>query len=298
MKNIKLNITIITVIILSIFLTTITYSTTVSSNTNPNSNNINNELSEQDDRSNNYLQSLSIEGYEIYPEFNKNTTTYYVVIPKTITSLNVLATPEIEDAKVKITGNTSLTKLENTIKVSVTAKNNRIKTYNIIVNKQDDNGLNLVELSIENANLTPEFYSGNYHYSTEIKTDTDYTDLIVNAKANKEDTEIEIIGNKNLEEGEHLITVMLKSGSDTTTYEISVNITKNNIITTVTEENKSFLQLATDKVKEFFSDSFRTIIFLSIIAFIILILVIIAIVKVVKNKKAHSNREKIKGRVK
>ena len=267
MKNIKLNITIITVIILVIFLgTTITYATSIDSNTD-NNNSVNNEISEQDDKSNNYLQSLSIEGYDIYPEFNKNTTTYYVVIPKTITSLNVLATPEIEDVKVKITGNTSLTKLENTIKVNVTAKNNRIKTYNIIVNKQDDNGLNLVELSIENANLTPEFYSGNYHYSTEIKTDTDYTDLIVNAKANKEDTEIEIIGNKNLEEGEHLITVMLKSGSDTTTYEISANIIKNNIITTVTEENKSFLQLATDKVKEFFSDSFRTIIFLSIIKF-------------------------------
>ncbi len=296
MKNIKICVAIITVIILSIFLeTSITYATTINKDIE---NDLNNELSEADNKSNNYLKSLSVEGYDIYPEFNKNTTNYYVVVPKTVTALNIVAIPEVEDANVKITGNTSLTKIENTIKINVTAKNKKIKTYNIIVDKQEDNGLNLVELNIENTNLSPEFDSGNYHYTADIITNTEYTDLVINTKANKENVNIEIIGNKNLEEGEHLITIILKSGNDTTTYEILANITKNTVVTTVIEKDESFINIASEKIKEFFSDDSNTIIVLSIIAILLFILVIVAIAKVVKNKKANKNRKKIKGRVK
>ena len=72
---------------------------------------------EAEDRKNNYLKSLSVEGYEISPEFNKNTTTYYLVVPTSITSINILAEAESENATTKITGNTSLRNKENTVKI-------------------------------------------------------------------------------------------------------------------------------------------------------------------------------------
>ena len=34
----------------------------------------------KNDRGNNYLESLLVEGYDLYPEFNKNILTYYVVL--------------------------------------------------------------------------------------------------------------------------------------------------------------------------------------------------------------------------
>ena len=40
-----------------------------------------NSVTEQDlEKSNKYLKELSVEGYEIFPKFNKNTLNYYVII--------------------------------------------------------------------------------------------------------------------------------------------------------------------------------------------------------------------------
>ena len=48
------------------------------------------------------LKSLNIENYEFYPEFNSNTTTYYLEIPKTQKSLDINCETNVEDADIKI----------------------------------------------------------------------------------------------------------------------------------------------------------------------------------------------------
>ena len=68
-----------------------------------------NELKEQ--RTNKYLSSLEIDGYELSPEFNKNTMEYYVIIPQDINSLDIVAEPEVEGAVVRISGNKNLKKM-------------------------------------------------------------------------------------------------------------------------------------------------------------------------------------------
>ena len=61
-------------------------------------------------KANKNLSELEVEGYEIFPEFNKNTINYYVIIPDGVTSLDINAEPEMEGAIVRISGNTKLTK--------------------------------------------------------------------------------------------------------------------------------------------------------------------------------------------
>ena len=96
--------------------------------------NVNATTSQTDnENTNNDLASLSITDYQISPEFNKNTRNYYVAIPTTISSVEVNAQAESAKATVKITGNTQLTKTENTIQIVVTSAKGRKKTYKIII---------------------------------------------------------------------------------------------------------------------------------------------------------------------
>ena len=60
--------------------------------------NINNE---QDVKNNNFLKSLTVTGYELTPEFNKNITTYYLVVPEDVKEVEVLAETEVEEASIK-----------------------------------------------------------------------------------------------------------------------------------------------------------------------------------------------------
>ena len=252
--------------------------------------NINNE---QDIKNNNFLKSLTVTGYELTPEFNKNITTYYLVVPEDVTEVEVLAEAEVEEASIKITGNTNLNRVENTIKVTVTSSSRKNKTYNIIATKQKDNGLSLESLAIENANLVPDFESNKYYYEIDFKSDKDKTDLNITASANQEGTTVEIFGDKGLEVGENLITIVLQNGSNTTTYEILANVTvEKTIITEV--KNDNFFAGIVNGVKDFFSNTSKTIAFLSVVAIILLILILCVIVKIIKNNKANKNKERLK----
>lgn len=253
--------------------------------------------SDAEDKKNNYLKSLSVEGYEISPEFNKNTMTYYLVVPTSITSVNVLAETESENATVKISGNTSLRSKENTVKVVVTAKNRTTKTYSIIVTRQDDNGLKLSSLRIEGGTFQEEFNESKYNYTVDALSTKDVTDLKIDATANVENAEIEIIGNTGLEAGVHLVTILLKSGSNVTTYEITVNLSvEKTIITEV--ENNSFAGKIKTTVTDFFKDENKTLAFLIAVAVVLFVFVLILIVKIKNKNKAEKNRENLVKRAK
>lgn len=282
----KLNI--ILGIVLSLFLI-------FSVNTNSLATNVSNEIKEE--RSNNYLKSLSVEGYEITPEFNKNINTYYLAVKDDVTSVNVFAESEIESASIKITGNSNLNKAENTIKVVVTSINKKTKTYNIIVNKQKDNGLNLTSLNIKGAEFLEEFDESKYYYTAKYLSNTDKTNLEIEATSNIEDAQIEILGATDLEYGENLVTIILKSGDNTTVYEVLVDITVERTIVTETKSDKPIDKIIM-KVQDFFSDSNKVIALLSVIAILLLILIISVIIKIIKTKRINKNKERLRSRAK
>ena len=61
------------------------------------------------------------------------------VLDPNITKLDVLATANVENAKVEVTGNTNLVKGENTITITVTSEDGKEKViYQILVNKDSD----------------------------------------------------------------------------------------------------------------------------------------------------------------
>ena len=216
--------------------------------------NVNATTSQTDnENTNNDLASLSITDYQISPEFNKNTRNYYVAIPTTISSVEVNAQAESAKATVKITGNTQLTKTENTIQIVVTSAKGRKKTYKIIATKQKENTLKLQSLEIKGATFSPAFDSSKYYYTAEMKINDDSKDITVEAVANNANAKIEVIGNKGIKAGENLVSVIVSDSRETTVYEILINATvEKTIISNV--ENNDKIQQVKNGVLEFFKD--------------------------------------------
>lgn len=87
--------------------------------------------------SNNNLKSLTIDGQNIEPAFNKDTTEYKLSLDQSVEKINVQASAESGKASVSGTGEKTLSQGENTIEVKVTAENGNEKVYKIIVTVED-----------------------------------------------------------------------------------------------------------------------------------------------------------------
>ena len=101
--------------------------------------------------SDNTLKSLSIEGYDLEPIFNKDTVEYKLTVDENIEKINVKAETNHNKASVKGIGEINLTSGENTIEVKVIAENGNEKIYKIIVNVTD---LNPIKVNIGNDEYT------------------------------------------------------------------------------------------------------------------------------------------------
>lgn len=90
--------------------------------------------------SDNYLKSLSIEGYKLYPKFNRQNDTYtiYVKNGEEITSLNITAEADNDTAKVEGTGTIEIAPEQKTVNIKVTAENGNLKVYTINIENKDE----------------------------------------------------------------------------------------------------------------------------------------------------------------
>lgn len=89
--------------------------------------------------SDNNLKSLSVDGFDITPVFNKNTLEYSVTLKPTTTSIKVNATVNDSKAKLSGVGDIEVKEGTNQINVVVTAENGTSKTYviNAVVPEKD-----------------------------------------------------------------------------------------------------------------------------------------------------------------
>lgn len=239
------------------------------------------EIKERENKANKNLSYLRVNGYEIYPEFNKNTLNYDLVIPEDVTSVEIDTEPEVEGAIVRISGNTKLNKNENTISITVTAINGTSKVYKINVIKEPEVNLKLESLQIEGTDLNPIFNSDTYYYTSSIEN-TELKDLNVIAKANDEEASIEIIGNKDIADGENNINIILNNNDETTIYQVIVDVDK------LGEKEKEADNVIT-RIRNIMK--YATIAILSLIGLIVLIIIITVIVKKVKKNKNKEYEE-------
>lgn len=135
----------------------------------------------------------------------------------------------------------------------------------------------LTELNIEGLKLNPKFQTDVYEYNVELKEDLEK--LNIKTLATKANSEIEITGNENLQEGENIITIIVKgeNEAETVAYQIVVNKTlEKQEVTSNAEQEKQ------EKMKK--------ITILSVAGGVILIIVIaVIIVKIKKSKNSNED---------
>ena len=277
----KLNVSIIISIILILALNVVYASNTASTRSSNNLTNETvetNELSEEtikEARANKNLSSLEVVGYELSPYFNKNNLTYTVIIPEDVTSIEINAEPEAEGAIVRISGNTRLTRQENTVTVRVTAKDGTSRAYSITVLKAPEVNLKLDSLQIEGLELNPVFDEDTFYYTSSL-VDTELTSLNVNAVANDETANVEVIGADNLVDGENLINIIVSNDDETTIYQVNVDVDM------LGEKEKEVDNVIT-RVRKIINYALWG--FAGFLLVIVLILIIVLIRKIIKRKK-------------
>ena len=270
-----------------------------------------NRTEEQKADQNSYLKSLNIQGYELYPTFNKFVNEYFLPIPSEVTDLEVDAQPEIEGHEVTVSGNKNITKDTSTITiVSHPKKGGSKTTYKINVAKQKSNGLYLTGLKVSNGetdsegnkkyfDLDPELNKDAFKYKVALSMVDEIKNIEFETTASIEDATVEIIGNENLKEGINNITILLTdSNGNITTYELEARINLGNTVISEVSKGKIY-DFAYDTKNwfiSFISDEKNVIISLVVISVILLLIIIMVIRKIRKNKKMASKKEKLKHR--
>ena len=283
----KLNVSIIISIILILALNVVYASNTASTRSSNNLTNETvetNELSEEtikEARANKNLSSLEVVGYELSPYFNKNNLTYTVIIPEDVTSIEINAEAEAEGAIVRISGNTRLTRQENTVTVRVTAEDGTSRAYSITVLKAPEVNLKLDSLQIEGLELNPVFDEDTFYYTSSL-VDTELTKLNVNAVASDETANVEVIGADNLVDGENLINIIVSNDDETTIYQVNVDVDM------LGEKEKEVDNVIT-RVRKIINYALWG--FAGFLLVIVLILIIVLIRKIIKKMKYGKEEE-------
>ena len=164
--------------------------------------------------SNNYLSNILVADGDLTPEFNKETGSYSIKVPKDTDKLDLKAFAEDSNAKVEILDNENLQIGSNTITIRVTAEDGSVRIYTLNVNKSDkDANTDIEKIIIGGGTLTPEFNPDNNYYETEVPGKT--KQISINAIPKNPNAKVEYLvngkaqtdGNINLDEGYNLVTV-------------------------------------------------------------------------------------------
>ena len=99
----------------------------------------------------NDLKSLSIEGFELSPEFSKDVTEYTVTVPEDTKEVTINASENDSAASVTGTGTFEVTQGTNTFEIVVRAENGSEKTYTVVVDVVDANPINV---TVDNNDYT------------------------------------------------------------------------------------------------------------------------------------------------
>lgn len=181
---------------------------------------------EETDKSNNKnLKSLIVKPSNISPTFSSDITEYAMSVGSDVDSIEVKAVAEDSKAKVSVSGNKDLKEGTNTVTIKVTAEDETVRTYKIIVTKENKEQLKLTQLEIEGIALEPEFSSDVYEYKVKLSS-AETKELTITATPNQTDATVEIVGNVDLKSGENPITILVRSadGEETITYQVIATV--------------------------------------------------------------------------
>lgn len=171
---------------------------------------------------NNNLASLEVYGYEIAPEFEKDTILYTLTVENNVQTVMVGAVPEEKTSKVEGTGEINLQVGLNKVQVVVTSEAGSKRTYTIEITKKASSDNLIKELEINNGSLNEEFRPEQNNYTVNLPYSD--TSLDLNIILNDPSGTYEVVGNENLKVGENEVKIIVTAEDGTkNTYTLIVN---------------------------------------------------------------------------
>ena len=172
---------------------------------------------------NNYLGSLFLSEGELQPEFDKETISYGVTVPYTVSEITLTGSPE--DSHATVTGLTTypLQDGENNIVITVTSESGLVKTYTVKVTKEETISAYLIDLEAKGYELDTEFNKELFEYY--ITVGNEVTELDLSYTPEDKNATVNVTGNENFEIGmnEVHIEVTSSDGNLTEEYILYVN---------------------------------------------------------------------------
>lgn len=168
--------------------------------------------------SDNSLKNLVVSNFSMSPSFGPDTLTYDVVISNDVNKLDLSYVTNDPKATVKVEGNSNFKKNDkNVVKVIVTAEDGSIRTYTLNVSKSDDVLSNrLLLLNVKEGSLAETFDSDTYQYS--IAVPKNIKKLTIDAIPERKDSKVEIMGDKNLGNGNSVVLIKLTDKNGACSY--------------------------------------------------------------------------------
>lgn len=111
---------------------------------------------------NNWLSSITVDGYDLTPGFNGANTAYSLVVGTDVAAINVGATAVAGTSAVSGTGNYSLNYGNNTINVTCISQSGAARTYTITVARQQPAVTGTAIPVAEGASITSAYPIGTY----------------------------------------------------------------------------------------------------------------------------------------
>jgi len=212
------------------------------------------------------LKALTVEGYQILPEFSADVKEYTLNVPYEVNKLNVSATVNHSKATYSVSGEEELEVGENDVIVTVKAEDGSTTKYKIKVTRaREELYLSSIIAKITDENgvitelpLNPIFSFDVLEYTIEQVAHT-VGKIEIEAIANLEGATVEIVGNENLQEGENTITITTRipkenvdEGEEVKVYTIKINKEAAPVIVPPT---------MIGQIKDFFNDNNEKIIY-------------------------------------
>lgn len=172
--------------------------------------------------SNSYLKELTLKGTDFI--FSRDVETYNLKINKDLTTIEVTAKPESEKATVKIENNENID-IDKPILITVTAEDDTIRVYRIILSYSDekDNNTSLSKIEIQGYNI--EFKPDVTEYSLKINKSDKTLDMIVETESDSSTYEIK--NNSNLKNKSKVVITVTAENGDTKDYTITIKKSSN-----------------------------------------------------------------------
>lgn len=172
--------------------------------------------------SNSYLKELTLKGTDFI--FSRDVETYNLKINKDLTTIEVTAKPESEKATVKIENNENID-IDKPILITVTAEDDTIRVYRIILSYTDekDNNTSLSKIEIQGYNI--EFKPDVTEYTLKINKSDKTLDMIVETESDLSTYEIK--NNTNLKNKSKVVITVTAENGDTKDYTITIKKSSN-----------------------------------------------------------------------